>query len=178
MPSFPEITCAFLADLEQNNHKEWFEDNRKRYEREWLEPAKEYVAGLSSIMAGLTPSHQGEPKINKSIRRINRDVRFSNDKTPYDPRLHMVFWTGSHPTRSPAIHIVLHPAHAGMGAGHWAMTPDQLQNYRHAVCQDTSGAQLHGCGERLRRVWDGTDRRGLETRPVRAKRAARTRTPA
>jgi uncharacterized protein (TIGR02453 family) len=97
-------------------------------------PAGDLVALLSEEMAALTPPHQALPKINKSIRRINRDVRFSKNKMPHDSKLHLVFWTGDHPTRSPAIHIVIHPDHVGLGAGHWAMSADELDRYRTAVC--------------------------------------------
>ena len=125
--------AAFLTDLAENNSKEWFDASRSRYETEWKGPAEDLVAMLAAEMAALAPSHQAIPKVNKSIRRINRDVRFSKDKTPYDPKMHLVFWTGDHPTRSPAIHIVIHPDHVGMGAGHWAMGSDELDKFRAAV---------------------------------------------
>ncbi len=127
------LVAAFLTDLADNNSKDWFDANRSRYEDAWRSPAEELVAVLSVEMAALSPPHQAIPKVNKSIRRINRDVRFSKDKSPYDPKMHLVFWTGDHPTRSPAIHIVIHPDHVGMGAGHWAMGSDELNRYRNAV---------------------------------------------
>ncbi len=134
MPISLKDTAAFLSDLAANNSKDWFDANRDRYEAAWRAPAEDLITLLSAEMAALTPPHQAQPKVNKSIRRINRDIRFSKDKTPYDPKLHLVFWTGAHPTRSPAIHIVIHPDHVGMGAGHWAMSTDELDRYRIAVC--------------------------------------------
>lgn len=140
--AFPRTVCGFLRDLQVNNQRDWFEANRTRYESEWLEPAKAYVEGIAGWMQTLDPPHKGEAKVNGSIRRINRDVRFSKDKTPYDPRLHLVFWTGDHPNRSPGIHIVLHPDRLGLGAGHWAMGPEELARYRQAVCEPSSGQKL------------------------------------
>ena len=133
MPLDIERTAAFLSDLAANNSKDWFDANRGRYEADWKSAAEDLVAKLATEMAALTPPHQAIPKVNKSIRRINRDVRFSKDKSPYDPKMHLVFWTGDHPTRSPAIHIVVHPDHVGMGAGHWAMGPDELDRFRAAA---------------------------------------------
>ena len=133
MPVSLTKTAAFLEDLASNNSKDWFDDNRARYDAEWKAAAEDLVIMFTEEMAALTPTHQAIPKVNKSIRRINRDVRFSKDKSPYDPKMHLVFWTGDHPTRSPAIHIVLHPDHVGMGAGHWAMGAAELDRYRAAV---------------------------------------------
>lgn len=133
MPTSLSKTADFLKDLSANNTKDWFDAHRDRYEAAWKTPAEDLVAMLAEEMAALTPPHQSIPKVNKSIRRINRDVRFSRDKSPYDPKLHLVFWTGDHPTRSPAIHIVIHPDHVGMGAGHWAMSAEELDRYRAAV---------------------------------------------
>lgn len=133
MPASLTKIAEYLEDLGANNSKDWFDANRDRYEAAWKTTAEDLVAMLADEMATLSPPHQSIPKINKSIRRINRDVRFSKDKSPYDPKLHLVFWTGDHPTRSPAIHIVIHPDHVGMGAGHWAMSPGELEAYRTAV---------------------------------------------
>lgn len=151
MEGFPERTCAFLADLARNNDRAWFAAQKARYQIEWLEPAVEFVTAISDHMAGLTPPHKAEARVNGSIRRLQRDTRFSKDKTPYDPKLHLVFWTGDHPNRSPAIHIVLHPDRLGLGAGHFAMSPPELDRYRDVVANDAQARQaLVGLLERLR----------------------------
>ena len=99
---FSKQTFQFLTGLEANNSKDWFEDNRKAYETHWKDAALDFIAAVSDRMAALDPALRAEPKLNKSLRRINRDVRFSKDKSPYNARLHMVFWAGHHPNRSPA----------------------------------------------------------------------------
>lgn len=142
MPSFPNATRVFLQDLSANNSRDWFQDNRQRYESEWLSPAQELVNGLSGMVGGFDPPHKAEARINGSIRRLNRDVRFSRDKRPYDPRLHLIFWTGDHPNRSPALHLVLGPGGLGYGAGHWAMTKAELSRYRDAVTDRVAGGEL------------------------------------
>jgi len=151
MNGFPERTCAFLADLARNNDRAWFDAYKARYQTDWLEPAVAFVSALSDHMAGLTPPHKAEARVNGSIRRLHRDTRFSKDKTPYDPKLHLVFWTGDHPNRSPAIHIVLHPDRLGLGAGHFAMSPSELDRYRDSVANDAPSRQeLADLLERLR----------------------------
>lgn len=146
-PYLSEATSRYLGDLADHNTKEWFEENRARYEAEWLMPAQQFIEALSASMLALNPPHKAEAKVNKSIRRIHRDVRFSADKRPFDPRLHLVFWTGDHPNRSPAIHLIMHRDGIGAGAGQWAMTPQQLEAYQQAVLDDRTGKALEAAVE-------------------------------
>lgn len=128
--SFTTETFGFLADLEAHNAKDWFEANRARYEAHWKEAALDFIADVSGDMAALEPALRAEPKLNKSLRRINRDVRFSKDKSPYNARLHMVFWAGDHPNRSPGLHVVLQPGGIGYGAGQFGIEPAALKAVR------------------------------------------------
>lgn len=130
---FKRETFTFLRDLEQNNNKEWFTENRGRYESDYLAPAMDFVNAMYEAAAALDPAHQAVAKINGSVRRINRDVRFSKDKSPYNARLHLVFWAGVHPNRSPAIHLILEPESIGFGAGQWAFSAEQIDQYRNAI---------------------------------------------
>ena len=133
----PDI-FAFLHDLEQNNNREWFAENRDRYEIDYLAPAMDFVNAMYEATAALHPSHKAVAKINGSVRRINRDVRFSKDKSPYNARLHLVFWIGDHPNRSAAIHLILDPESIGIGAGQWALNAEQIDQYRIAVSNPAS----------------------------------------
>jgi len=124
---------SFLEELAANNNKEWFEAHRARYRSAYVEPALDLIAALAGPLAGLDPPLAAEPKVNGSLRRINRDVRFSKDKRPYAPMLHLMFWAGDRPNHGPGIHLVVHPDHFGFGGGHWAFEADELERYRQAV---------------------------------------------
>ncbi len=128
--SFTKETFAFLSDLKANNTKDWFDANRARYEAHWKEAALDFIADVSGEMAALDPPLRAEPKLNKSLRRINRDVRFSKDKSPYNARLHVIFWAGDHPNRSPGLHVVLQPEGVGYGAGQFGLDPSVLAAIR------------------------------------------------
>ena len=141
MAAFPDTACSFLADLSANNDRAWFEANRNRYEAEWLQPAIDFVNAQAGGMAALSPPHRAEARVNGTIRRLHRDTRFSKDKTPFDPRLHLIFWTGAHPNRSPAVHIVLHADRLGMGAGQFAMTAAELESYRSAISENADARE-------------------------------------
>lgn len=140
--AFTQATFDFLADLARNNRKDWFDANRDRYEAHWKDAALDFIADISGRMAALEPPLRAEPRLNGSLRRINRDVRFSQDKSPYSARLHMVFWTGGHPNRSPGVHIVLHPDGVGYGAGQFGLQPAELTAIRSRIMDDAEGDAL------------------------------------
>ena len=72
----------FFKELAANNHKEWFDENRKRYETVVKKPFEVFVQHAIDEMAKLDPRlSELDPK--KCIFRINRDIRFSKDKAPY-----------------------------------------------------------------------------------------------
>ena len=131
--AFTKETFAYLRDLEANNSKDWFEANRDRYEAHWKAAALDFIADVAGDMSRLAPPLQGVPKLNKSLRRINRDVRFYKDKSPYSARLHMIFWNGDHPNRSPAMHVVLQPGGIGYGAGQFGLEPKALLAHRKRI---------------------------------------------
>ncbi len=74
-------TLVFLSDLTKNNNREWFNENKKRYET----ARKNYISFLDELlqeMAAFEPIAKNQ--IGKDlVFRIYRDVRFSNDKRPY-----------------------------------------------------------------------------------------------
>ncbi|MEO0915410.1 MAG: DUF2461 domain-containing protein [Pseudomonadota bacterium] len=139
---FTEETFTYLRELEDNNSKAWFEENRDRYETYWKSAGLDFIAGLSDRMVELQPSLRAEPRLNGSLRRINRDVRFSKDKSPYNARLHIVFWAGDHPNRSPGVHLVLQSDGVGYGAGQWGIEPERLRELRTRIVKETGGETL------------------------------------
>ena len=77
--------------------------------------------------------------VNKSIFRINRDTRFSKDKSPYKTYADMWFWIGDDRKGSAGYFIRLVPDAVWVGGGaHWLSDP-QLARYRAAVVDDTFG---------------------------------------
>ena len=140
--SFSEDTFAYLRDLDRNNTKAWFDANRDRYETSWKSAALDFISDLANDMACLEPALKAEARLNGSLRRINRDVRFSKDKSPYKPHLHMIFWAGAHPNRSAGMHIVLQPDGVGYGAGLFGIEPKALSSFRNRIVDGSDGDAL------------------------------------
>ena len=134
---FTGDAIAFLQDLRANNERVWFNEHKKTYETAIKQPAQAFCHAMTTGLEALT----GKPHGHK-IFRIHRDVRFSKDKTPYQPRLHFVFWRGAKPAGSSGFHFVIHADSLGAGVGNWAFGPEQLERYRAAVADAKSGAAL------------------------------------
>lgn len=77
MTTIPKSCFDFLLDLKKNNHKDWMDENRKRY--------KDNEAILKSFYKDITAGLNLNDRIERTkVFRINRDIRFSKDKTPYN----------------------------------------------------------------------------------------------
>lgn len=140
---FPPETFAFLKGLARNNSREWFEKHREDYEQFHLAPAKAFVEAIGPGLKKISKAVNAEPKVNGSIFRINRDVRFSKDKRPYKTTLDLWFWEGEkRGWESPGFYLRLMPDGYMAGAGLHGFTPDQLKKYRAAVLDEKAGAAL------------------------------------
>lgn len=129
---FPKKTLTFLRGLSRNNTKEWFEDHRADYEQFWLEPARDFVETAGPALQKVAPVSYSA-KVNGSILRINRDVRFSKDKRPYKDHLDFWFWEGDRKSAVSGFFLRLTARHLGIGVGAHGFEADRLGAYRSAV---------------------------------------------
>ena len=115
---FPRELIYFLSELRKNNDREWFQAHRAEYENFLVEPAREFVVALGDCLSSLGSGIHAEPRVRGSIFAINRDVRFSKDKTPYKTHLDLWFWQGDGPSRErPGYFFRLTPETLTLGAG-------------------------------------------------------------
>ena len=148
----------FFAQLEKHNDREWFEENRARYERELLDPAVELVEALGPRLARLFPALNFGTQRNGagSIMRIHRDTRFSADKSPYKLNLGVVFWIGSgKKVELPCCYLHVEKGSAFFYAGQHMFPKPILERYRAAVADARTGASF---GKALA----ATEKAGLE----------------
>ena len=140
---FPRETVTFLGQLTAHNDRDWFQAHRTDYEQYWVAPAKAMVSAMTPHFAAFAPGVHCEPRINGSIFRLNRDTRFSKDKTPYKTQVDLWFWEGDNRGRENAGYFFrLTPQGLLLGAGMHGLQKVPLQKYRDAV--DVGGAALQG----------------------------------
>ena len=148
---FPSETARFLRALGENNDKAWFDAHRADYESAYLAPARSFVAALGPRLQRISPAVAFAPKVNGSIFRINRDVRFSKDKTPYKNHIDLWFWHGERGGwNSPGFFFRLTADRLILGAGMHRLEKAQLDAFRAAVVDQRAGAALAKAVDRVR----------------------------
>src|SRR6476619_4412725 len=139
---FTPAALKFLRGLAKNNNKEWFEAHREEYETEVREPMRDLIGEMNERFKTFAPEIGGDPK--RSMFRINRDVRFSKDKSPY--KTHAACWfhyrgasrkVGSEANEGSAgFYFHLEPGGKSMlGAGVWMPPRPQLNRLRDAIAE-------------------------------------------
>ncbi len=147
---FPRETLHFLQGIERNNNRAWFEQHRDDYQKNLLEPAQDFVVALGSLLRRLSPDVHAEPKINASIRRMNRDIRFSRDKRPYKDHLDLWFWQGEDPSAEhPGYFFRLTAKSLLLGAGMHMFEKPVLERYRRDVLDPKRGGRLRQAVQRV-----------------------------
>ena len=154
---------TFLRGLKANNNRAWFQANRAEFE-EARGRFEAYIAALilklppSESLAGITPKD--------CIFRLNRDLRFSKDKTPYKPYMSAYVAPGGRRTRRLGYYVHVEPGNRSMlGGGLHEPEPTQIAAWRAAIDQDPS-ALLRILGQRSFREYFGQiDGERLKTAP-------------
>ncbi|GAB3203250.1 uncharacterized protein (TIGR02453 family) [Pontibacter aydingkolensis] len=126
-----KTTLDFLADLTRNNNREWFNENKKRYET----ARKNYIQFLDEMleeMAAFEPVAL-EQKGKDLVFRIYRDVRFSNDKRPYKDHFGAYVAEGGRKSIYPGYYLHLAANNNSFVAGGLWMPPS---DYLKAVRQE------------------------------------------
>jgi uncharacterized protein (TIGR02453 family) len=140
---FPSTTLTLLRELTEHNEKTWFDAHRADYERDYLQPALAFIAAMDGPLRELHPDVHAEPRVNGSLFRVDRDVRFSTDKRPYKDHLDLFFWVGEGRSRErPGFFRRLRADRLLLGAGMHAFDPGALEAYRSAVLADAKASAL------------------------------------
>ena len=131
---FSDETFKFLGDLKAHNNKEWFENNKPNYQKFLLEPLKDLVTDLGGFMLTIDPHFEVRPAVNKTISRINRDTRFSKDKSPYKTTMWITF---KRPNKNwkdaPAYFFEISTNSYRFGMGLYSASPDTMNQFRKAI---------------------------------------------
>ncbi len=140
---FTKETISFFRKLKRNNTRDWFEANRGTYEENVMAPAKAFVIAMGPRLKRISPNIVAAPKVNKSIFRLNRDTRFSKDKSPYKPNLGIYFWEGPlSRMESPGFYVHLEPPKFMIAGGYYVFPEWLIGPYRKAVIHPKQGKEL------------------------------------
>ena len=130
----------FFKGLEKNNSRDWFEGHRKEYEQHVKGPFRDLVQDMIDRIKVFEPDLQMEPK--DAIFRINRDVRFSTDKSPY--KTHSSAHISKHGKKAiglPGFYFEINSKGGAIGGGCYAPDKEGLLLIRDLVMHE--GKELH-----------------------------------
>ena len=135
---FSTRATTFFEDLEEDNSKEFWTANKMVFEIEVKEP-------MAALVESLPDRYQPF-----KVFRMNRDIRFSADKSPYKTQ-----HGAAHETAGTVYYVHLDSTGLLAACGAYMMAPDQLERYREAVVRDDTGVELEA-------ILDELTKRGLE----------------
>ena len=129
---FSNATFRFLRDLASNNRREWFAENRQRYEDAVRRPCLQLIADLEVPLAKISTHFRADARPQGgSLFRIYRDTRFASDKTPYKT------WAGARlaherarQVEAPSFYLHLQPRNCFAGGGLWHPGSPSLKKIR------------------------------------------------
>ncbi len=132
MGYFTKDFILFLKELNNNNNREWFAENKKRYEQSVKTPFENFIQDMIFRIQEDDENLMITPK--EAIFRIYRDIRFSKDKTPYKTHVSAVIVNGGRKNYTdPGIYLELNSKVLRFYGGIYQMTKEQLQNVRNYI---------------------------------------------
>jgi uncharacterized protein (TIGR02453 family) len=131
MSFFTKHYFDFFAELEQNNNKAWFDIHRNEYEQYVKNPFKKFTQHILDELAKKDKSIF--TNASKCIFRINKDIRFSKDKSPYKLNMAAVFGRGGTKDFRPSNYIHLGHKELFIGGGMYMVDKGQLQAIRQEI---------------------------------------------
>ncbi len=130
VPYFRPAALTFLRNLARHNDREWFTPRKAQFEAELKEPMLAIIRKVTDAMLDFAPSHVRPAE--KSLFRIYRDTRFSNDKRPY--KTHVAAWwshQGLEKTSGAGYYFHVSTKEVIIAAGAYMPEKDQLAAIRH-----------------------------------------------
>lgn len=132
---------AFLRDLAANNDRAWFKANQDAYEEYVREPALEFINDFAGPLATISEHFVADSRtVGGSLFRIQRDTRFSNDKTPYKTNTGMQFrHVMAKDAHAPGFYLHIQPGECFMGVGLWRPETKVAYQIRQRIDDDQPG---------------------------------------
>ncbi|HYL09990.1 MAG TPA: DUF2461 family protein [Candidatus Acidoferrales bacterium] len=88
---FSKETLRFFRELGRNNRKEWMDENRGRYQEHIVQPFRALLETLTPAVYKLDAGFDVCGRTGTNFSRINRDIRFAKDKSPYRTQMYLMF---------------------------------------------------------------------------------------
>ena len=138
--SFTPESIQFLGELAANNNREWFKENKSRYEEQVLDVALMFIQSMQKPLHDIAPRFTAIPKrMGGSLMRVYRDTRFTKGKDPYKTNIGIQFrHERAKDVHSPGFYLHIDPEQVFLGAGMWRPDSDALAGIRDRIANKQS----------------------------------------
>ncbi len=132
---FEASTIAFLEELAVNNNRDWFGENKPRYEELVLDVALRFIQSMQEPLADIAPHFVALPtRVGGSLMRVYRDTRFSKNKTPYKTNIGIQFrHEQAKDVHAPGYYVHIDPEQVFVGVGMWRPDSEPLRGIRERI---------------------------------------------
>jgi uncharacterized protein (TIGR02453 family) len=147
---------GFLRDLEANNDRAWFKANQERYIEDVREPALDFINDFAEPLARISPHFVADTRtVGGSLFRIQRDTRFSKDKTPYKTNTGVQFrHVRGKDVHAPGFYLNLEPGACFVGVGIWHPESKVAYSIRTHIDENRGGWKRAAHGKRFSDVFE------------------------
>ncbi len=127
----------FLEQLEKNNSRDWFHENKSDYESLVRTPALNFIDDMENDLTHISPHFLAvAKKVGGSLMRVHRDVRFSKDKSPYKTNIGIQFrHEMGKDVHAPGFYLHVEPGDCFIGVGIWRPDSTALGKIRDAIIE-------------------------------------------
>lgn len=155
---FSRGVFEFLRELEANNEKTWWEANKDRYIEVIREPALEFINDFGARLRKISPHFLADSRtVGGSLMRPYRDMRFSEDKTPYKTNVGIQFrHEQGKDVHAPGFYLHLEPRACFAGIGLWRPEAKTAGRIRQAIYDDPLGWEKAAKSDGFADIWTAT----------------------
>ncbi len=132
---FRPETLAFLEQLARNNNREWFNENKARYEEHVLDVALRFIHSMQDPLHEIAPHFVAQAtRVGGSLMRVYRDTRFSKNKLPYKTNIGIQFrHEQGKSAHAPCYYVHVDPEQVFVGVGLWRPESQPLRRIRERI---------------------------------------------
>jgi len=136
-PYFTTEGMSFLGEIDKNNNRDWFHENKSEYESLVRTPALNFIDDIRNELTHISPHFLAlAKKVGGSLMRVHRDVRFSRDRSPYKTNIGIQFrHEMGKDVHAPGFYLHIEPGDCFIGVGIWRPDSFALGKIRDAIIE-------------------------------------------
>ncbi len=153
---FTPALLSFLRELAEHNDRAWFKDHQDRYEQHVRGPALAFIEDMGEPLYRVSPHLVADPrKVGGSLFRIQRDTRFTRDKTPYKTHvgIHFRHVATREDVHAPGFYLHLEPRNCHAWLGLWHPPAERADAVRRVIAEDPAAWKRAAYGKKFAAIY-------------------------